>query len=630
MTLIYCLEAKERVASLGAALVGEFINAAPANLRMNFFAQLPSIAGFRKGSQLQIKEQFKKLLHSLTHASDPRFKADGTEWVVLERFWLHWAVATFGDSYKAPDSMPGLQDESSTFKYFSDFVNRCGVRGCAKEDVQLLYRISGFPNSVNVDTLIDGLPTREVLNHRRELAQLPREVERAHGRLDDLESVIATLKKGLRGVETILAKPAESSVEANRLKTLEQTVRHLEEKLDGDAVSARKSVNAIAKGVEAAQATVDSNAGQMKSLAKAHKEIISAQLVLEELLAGVERSLEELSVNVDAKLKELKPQRRRIADEVSGTEVSTVLPNLIRVKAPKPVDNPALKDPKQALSLIASNISAVGVQAEMAEEVARAVLVAATCGQLVQFTGSLAETLALGICASLGGSQYIAWDVPLGLCDGAQVRPVLEAMRDETNRPGCLLIRGANKSAFEIYGDEVRQAIVSRQLELNDDLDVWPSMATWSDGPATLPGGVQLASLGPVINSDNLAWGRAKREKLRYAALDIVALSASLKLGVDADEVADLVRDLEELSAPFNQVRRRIVQRAASALLGLPDSDLTRSFNLAATYWGLPWAHALGISQSDMEGRIRRVSPKALDAPALAKGLSELVAESLN
>ena len=309
MDVIYCHEAKERVAGLGASVISELINRVPTGVRTKLFSNLAPIPGFRKGSQMLLKEQHKKFLHSVTHISDPRFRADGAEWHTLKRFWHHWAITAFGENFVGPEPMPGLQDKSSTLKYFSALIDACGVNGCAQEEVKFLYRLSGFPNSADVVSLIDKLPLREVIEQQRELARLPSEVQRAHGRLDNFEKIIEQLRDGVTGVTKSLTKSAQQSDDVKRLLALEDDVRQLGERLVLEVGNSSSAVGTLFSKLERSIQAIESGSSQVaEQLTKSNKEIVEAQIFLGKHLAGLEKSVEEHLVSVDEKVKELKFQ----------------------------------------------------------------------------------------------------------------------------------------------------------------------------------------------------------------------------------------------------------------------------------------------------------------------------------
>jgi hypothetical protein len=194
---VYCSEAKERVAKQGANAIADFINAVPASVRAKCLARLPPIAGFRKGSQLALKEQYKKLVNTLSHTSDVRFRTDGAEWAAFGSIWVQNSITRFGDENVLSGLPSNVTDEAGTFEYFNGLIKGRGDEGCSREELEPLYKFSGFPNSEEVETLIAALPSNETLERQRKLAHLPTEVERMRARMERLESDSLDVTKAL-------------------------------------------------------------------------------------------------------------------------------------------------------------------------------------------------------------------------------------------------------------------------------------------------------------------------------------------------------------------------------------------------------------------------------------------------
>lgn len=623
---VYCNEAKERVASQGIAAITDFINAAPAATRARCLSGLPPIPGFRNRGQLAIREQFKKLLHTLSHTSDARFRSDGAEWKVLGSIWIYHAILNFGSDNLPKVSPNDATDEVATFEYFNGLITARGDEGCARDEVEPLYKFSGFPSSERVEALIASLPSKDTLEQQRKITNLPKDVEEVRARVERIESKSLEVAKALEALKTSVGEKTENSILQRVTIRLDTQRRAFENELEEASQRAEAEAKELLAKIQPIEQVATNNKAEIGKLNKVCTELIATVHSLKHTITGVEASFAELDNSISAKLKDTRP-RRRAADELAVEEIKSSSSLILSATNLKSVKAKSIDNPKEALGFISANFMCIGVQAAEADELASVVLAAAIDGQLIQFKGSLANVLAHTTCSTLAGGEYATWDVPMGLCDGNEMRAVIAQMKSDDGNGKCLLLRGINKSAFEIYGDDMRELLVSRIIGLAPNSVKMFSVATWAEGPAALPGGALLASLGPVINTDNLHWGRTKPDRQLDAILDIEGMIAKLKGKADAEEVADLATEIIHTFVPCNQLRRRALTVTVANLLSLNNGNDTLSYRQAVTYWGLPWAAAIGMPQEGVAAAIQKMLPEGLTIPTITKGLDELVSE---
>jgi hypothetical protein len=623
---VYCNEAKERVARQGITAITDFINAVPASVRAKCLARLPPIPGFRKGSQLELKEQHKKLVHTLSHVSDVRFRNDGAEWTALGSIWVRHAMKSFGDDNVLSKLPSDATDESATFEYFNGLIIGRGNEGCSRDEIEPLYKFSGFPSSERVEALIASLPPKDILERQRKIASLPKDVEQVRARVERIESESLEVAKALDALKASVGERSENLILQRVTIRLDAQRRAYESQLEEASRHAEAVANELLAKLHPIEQAATNNKAEIGKLNKVCTELAATVHSLKHTITGVEASFAELDLSITAKLQETRP-RRRAADELAVEEIKFSPSLILSGSRSRSGKTKSINNPKEAIGFISANFVCIGVQAAEANELASVVLAAALDGQLIQFKGSLANVLAHTTCSTLAGGAYATWDVPMGLCNGNEMRSVIAQMKSDETNEKCLLLRGINKSAFEIYGDDMREVVVSSLIGLAPKSVKMFNVATWAEGPAALPGGTLLASLGPVINTDNLHWGRPKPDRQLDAILDIEGITAKLKGEADAEEVADLTRELIQTFEPCNQLRRRALAVTAANLLSLNNGNDTLSYRQAVTYWGLPWAAAIGMPQEGVAAAIRKMLPEALTIPTVTKGLDELVSE---
>ncbi|EFE0349516.1 hypothetical protein CKY64_004825, partial [Escherichia coli] len=243
---------------------------------------------------------------------------------------------------------------------------------------------------------------------------------------------------------------------------------------------------------------------------------------------------------------------------------------------------------------ISLNLQAVGLTKNSAEKLARLTLATFVSGQIIQFSGSLADIIADAIAIAIGAPRYHIWRVPVGIISDMDAFDFIETIAESSR---CLLLKGANLSAFEIYGTAIRDIVVQRQIHPTN-YDHLALIATWKQGPATFPDGGMLAELGPVIDTDTLKM-RGLSATLPQLKPGCLAKDKWTNIdGLHLDSVDDYVDELRALldEAGFDggTLWKRMIHIFYTSLIRIPNGNYIYDLYSVLSFYTLTWAKIKG------------------------------------
>ncbi|NNB02965.1 hypothetical protein [Pseudomonas fragi] len=600
MSYQYSQEARDRISAFGQIAITEFIEEIPHGIRKTFYDRQPAIQGFRRGSPPEFKEKQKRLVGHLIH-SQPGQKGVA-DWCTFASLWEAWARNRLGTTFPPSDILSAAPDAGPVFltglaELFPD---------AARESMERLLDFSGFADSNEAqvalgrfrqastlarDLMIDALPGRlHKIEGYFEIAEAA--AEEVAERIDQLESETDILAKGIREVVLTVEK-SQGDVKELRgaLERVAERASGLEEAVDTLGVARQEITKVIAAAdarSEQFHHSLEVLAEQGRAWDKTQAEVSALKQSIDALCAQeVEWNhavtavghLAERIDNLDA----------AVAKGGNGTATKLQV-RLFEVESPGPIVE--IHSVKGACELIACNLQTCGVMKGAAIATARQILAALSAGQMVQFSGSISDLVADAVAAAIGGQTFYEWRVPVGLVSDEAAIDCLEVVSETS---GCLLMKGANRSAFEVYGTAIRDVVTRRQFSL-PSYQRLSLIAAWTQGPATFPDGGTLAEIGPVFDTDNFSMRgvSAKLPELKFGHL--VRNSWDQIDGFDDDSPRALVSELKELIEESSFVPgnlwTRMADRAYSRLRTIPGESSEEDLHSVLTLWALPWAKA--------------------------------------
>ncbi|KFE46438.1 hypothetical protein [Pseudomonas congelans] len=603
MSYQYGQEARERISAFGQHKIAEFIEEVPHDYRKGYCDRQPAISGFRRGSPPEFKEKQRRLIGHIVHPQGGQ-KGDA-DWKTFANFWVAWAKHRLGVEFPPGDSSTPENDAGPIFLEMiaGKFPD------APREVVERLIAFSCFPDHSDTQTALERFRPASTLARDRMIDALPGRLDKIEGyfeiaetaaeevaeQFELLESKVSVLADSVDDVKAWIQRSTSDADDLRsrvdeaykRTEQLIQTVQALDEmgRNTSEALAASdekteligQKMSALSVRAEAWDQTSDQVSDlkalveQIKSQAQEWGKTAEAVGVLSDRIEDLQANLDQLGTGPGLR----SPQYRLLEIDALGP--------LVEIHS---VEN--------AQDLISCNLQACGIVKGAAISTARLILAGLAAGQLVQFSGSLADFIADAVAAAIGGPTFHEWRVPVGLMSEEAASDCLEAVADNS---GCLVLKGANRSAFEIYGNAIRDIVIRRQLSVATHHKL-ALVCSWVQGPAAFPDGGTLAELGPVFDTDSLPLrGVSSRTPiLKYGHL--ARNTWQLIDGFDDETPSTLITDLRELLAesgfrPGN-LWTRSADRAYLQLRATPGGNEDGDLHAILTYWAGPWARASG------------------------------------
>lgn len=608
MSYQYGQDARDRISALGHAAVANFIDEVPLAFRKPFYERQPAMPGFRRGTPPEFKKKQERLVGHLVHPqSGPKGDAD---WKLFAALWLAWAKNRLGADFPLNDNPVFTPDSGLAF------LNRLANQfpDSSRETVERLFCFSGFadhPDALTAlgnfhpastlarDRMINGLPGRlDKIEDYIEIAE-PAAEETAK-RIDRFESDLGSLTKRIELVVSA-ASNADSDVSSLRsslddLAMSAETLEKLVQSLDAAGKQTAESISSFNSRADSLEQGIDTLSVKAEKWYEFFAEI-----------SKLKEAIDLIRLNEDGWIKtanaiETLAERLDVveANRFKAGDLSPELcqAHIFETESQEPLVE--IDSLQTACETVAWNLQACGILNGVATKTARQIFAALATGQLIQFSGSLADLVADSVAAAVGGPKFHEWRVPVGLISDDTASDCLEVVEDSS---GCLLIKGANRSAFEIYGTAIRDVVVRRQYSIL----LYPRLAliaSWTQGPAAFSDGGTLAELGPVFDTDTfrMRGGVASLPKLKFGQL--MCNSWEQIPGFDANSSSALVMELKDSlrEAGFSpgNLWLRSAERAFGRLRTMPGASAEEDLESLLRFWALPWAKATAGPADDV------------------------------
>lgn len=598
MSVKYSQEAKNRISALGQVAITDFLEEIPQGVRKKIYKRLPPVPGFRKDTHLEFKEKQKRLIGHLNHL---QMESKGAfDWVVFSLLWEGWARERFGEAI--PND--SLSDDGAIF--LKELAN--SFPHASREDVERLFMFSGFPENLDNapelelfrssaalarDHVLDELPSRQgQLEERFDITKVAIEdVIQRVGRLESASKKIArkfeeTTKGVDRNSHALSLQKSHFDEVLVRFNALEDVVSELCS-LEKHHAKAIYVADNKAKKLEQ---TVDELVTRGNEWDAVTKEVSDLKAVVAALLVQ-ETNWNKTVETVGVLVEQVVALERILVEGGVGSGTKQQI-HLLECKSEAPVVD--IRSIEDACTLIRSNLQAVGVTKGKSIAIARQIVAALIAGQLIQFSGSISDLVADAVAAAVSGPIYHEWRVPVGLISDDAASYCIEIVSKSSS---CLLLKGANLSAFEIYGTAVRDIVMRRPFTKSNYGHI-TLIASLKQGPAVFNGGGLLSELGPVFDTDEFQMRGflAKRPELSFGRL---AKDAWVSLeGLEVNEQSSFIDDFRELlnEADFkgSNLWRQVVNHAHLILRSMPGGNSASDHHSLLAAWAVPYAKAIG------------------------------------
>lgn len=633
----YSDSAQLRVADQGVSAIIAFIEELSlASQEKALIARAP-IPGFRKGSPAFFKKQKELLAAAIGHASNESRRPKDTDWMAFSTIWSLWGRQKFPGVFPSgPFNFADFSTDESL-----DFVRKLvedSKSGCAREDIDRLVLFSGLPTTDALQSFIARLPLKVNLERDKALAKLPEEVgalrhkageiEKNVGKLaDELKAIVGGIEKAERNAQksaaaTVALQGQFSDYEKRLSASSSKDLQIVVEKLS----VCSKQVDALRKDHEDTKRALDIELG------KKHQSLQNRFNALTEEVSDVRANIDAIVKSQQELLDSLKTghltkngfvpvdgasERNSGELHLQSTTAWVVLGQGNKAKDLARIES--------LFKLTQDNLIASCVRQSDADRVARTVVSAMISGQLLQCSGSLADVLGTAAAASCGGEQVLSWQVPLGLKSTSEADSVQRIA--ESGAAGALMLKGINRSAFEIYGSGIRDTIVRRHFQREEGREQLGLIATYAEGPATLPINTSLVELGPLVDTDTLKWDERANwhgMELGKSVVEVKNFRSPLSFRDEIDEIHRLINALE---TPTTKLWHIVFSKFVNVLFLLPDADFNNCVSTALHAWVLPLAKVKGLGRERVEDAIRTCAIEQLNFSDIRKALDDLPTE---
>jgi len=609
MTFAYAVGAKKRISQLGAKEIIAFLEEVPLQHRKTAFSGLRPISGFRKNEPTELKKRIENFGTSLAQSH----RATERDWSILGEVWNGWGQYTFagriGSAFKKY-----REEKSSLQSFLRDITGDEDEIDVAMEDIERIFLFSPFDSMDEAGDALSMVPTRKELERSRKIAKIPSDIT-------ELRKTVSSVVSDLEQVKKTLSCGNSSAVEAFRgeVNSLKIDIEKFEKRcllIEELSVSQHKALNKAtdisSRSNEMLARKIAANEVQTSSIEKSSAEISASFKAME----GVVKSLQKTVGEQDKER-----GHRKTAD--SDQSAAGVIAKAIGMEVNRsPTSEPLVEiaNARELLNALVNNYVAIGVAESAARKNAIAVTVAVMSGQFVQFSGSLADTIADATLLAVSGESHLVWNVPAGLCDSELTSAIVRKAVDPKQPMRGLLLRGLNKSAFDVYGYDIRNVLVNRLMGIGQRHLGLTLVATWLDGSSSLPERDSLAELGPMIDTNALVWTKSKGQLARYVSPVDGWDPLSEKKSNERD-LSELSNQVSELPIYKSELWRRGVRYAVKSLSSFPDLDDTAATETLLLNWVFPWAIVHNIPNFDITTFFKEHFPTVQDNPALMAAL---------
>lgn len=548
-----------------------FLGNIPPGILSSAIKMLPKRKGFRAGKDIDIRL---KVYFSRIERWDEK------DWGLFSKLWILW---TF--SHERLKNLLNYQDDreeitSLIIKMIDSqdvllrILNNLVVGELAQDVIREWIKFSPF--SMNMDSLwlvsLAPTPFTKKLQTRLELLeqQLVSNVKQSEEKMQTMvkgidENVLMISKQfqEFSAVASILQE--EISVKAEKSQDIEEIVLVL-----------KNEIEALAKQEAFSSNTYKHLTEQIGAINSQSIELIKQMNEIELKLSRQEESYKR--IDLKELLSSTLGDRQTTQVAVTAENSNRLIMKEVEFKLP-PVQ---LASGHDGMIHLKKNLNSLGVKLADAKAIAFEVLAAVLTNQMVMFSGSMSSFAAEYCAASLCGSTVKVISVPFGQIDelisAEQLRQWLNEA-ESCHQPIAIILEGINRSAFEIYGSNLRKYIAEQiigKANWNYPIVV---MATLITGPSVLSLSKEYLEIGPVFNTDCIGWSYKNIEPYVNGVID-----PKLLLKTDMD-ISDYL-EIEDLLPRGIIEHGSILWRKTIAATYKMMIQLDPSFNFSSVNYG--------------------------------------------
>ena len=651
----YTTSAIDRIRAMDKNAITGFFKEVPPGRRKSAVATLPNPPGFRAGSQAGVDRKVQLLANRLVGLRTRKPTSIQRDLNVLGCVWMLWGTEHLGapdainecvdrsqrpqpDDLAEDDTGRNREDPLATelFQRLHDLShsNRCG-----REDIKRFLDFSPFSATEGLLRILEACKPVDVVERDKAIAELPDRLATAEQDIADLSEIVDALSKNIetdakgilhRDVQTLQRAVSETTetmsdisdrFDALRSEMAVQT-RRATEHHSAQENSGQKAATSLKKLQDDLAAIVDHIEPLSRKSDKADKAITGISLELDQLRECI-AEFRPIADRVSALEPPLDTGTNPEARAVTSTRAIAVQKRALSDAGPSTTQ---LGEVDEFIGAVRTNLELLSIKKSSAEALALECIAALLAGQMPYFSGLNGRRVAQACATALAAQDTHILTMPVGISSPDEFRHHLESLPDDERQSvGCLIIDGINRSALDTFG-ECLVELVSRQRSGDPTSRAMLTIATLTDGPASLPLSIAHVSLGPVFSTDALDWhSRARTHgQMTFGGIPTAEWEAACSIAEPATpETEEALRLLGEFAPFVNPLLRATVLSGFRALSALPkDRAGPTALQSLAFGWLTPLCIAAGTTSEAVD---REFDQGILDGKAPDTRLANLL-----
>jgi len=494
----------ERVSALGRNAITAMLDALPAKDLAFCLRQFsPRQKGFRKGHSPPSLTKSQLASALTTHVP----KESSSEWHAYIHAWSDFTQARFGDPWldahrildgngKADPALIESIQAAVTAKRFS------------REELLQALRLAPLTVDADAVELAGTAPTQSDVDARRRDDDID-------AMKNDLTAFNAALSKVVARINVVeKVDPLSTRKLDERLTNASDAIAKDLAKLKRDVTAFEERFTAVATAMAAIPGrttTLDAAISDLGDKIKANTAELTALQRTLPRIAALEQTNEAAGIDempkVRAAISEIEAIGLGLLERVETLEARDV--HVASASSPIQHENRRLRldwlqrapDTQQITTVqelataIDDALDLVGVREASAALVANELAAAVACGQWSILRGSCATEVGEVIAAALDPNIVHI------VASAASLAPI---SLPRSNSPRVVLLEGVNRIALEAVARDLRVSAIRQQLGLAPSSDC--VFAVCTEGATSLPIGMELLELGPIVDVDALDW----------------------------------------------------------------------------------------------------------------------------
>ena len=540
----YTEPAIERIRKTEAKSIIEFCGEVSHQAVTQAVTILRNPPGFRPNSEQGVRRKVQLLANRLVGDKSRKPENIEQDFDVLGFVWISWGMERLGNADAIDDYLSRSQaleldktdgendemngDDPLALELFEKLHDSSYLDTCGRSDVKRFFEFSPFDETERLRNIIESCKLTTAVLRDRKIAALPSKVEKIEQEIADLRDAVdalsnnnkvhgeklSALQKEIESLQEAVSEGSESKLEINNLlDEVQSEMASQKERFDVSGTTQEKLLQDVTTSIKKLQSDLVTVADQIEPLSNKSEKADKAITNISSELEQIRKLITEFRTIVNRVSAAARPIDAK-SDSVTTEARPPITITLEKLQWNDPGgDSVALLQMDEILGAVTINLECLGIKKSSAEALALDCIAALMAGHMPYLGGMFGKRVAEACALALAAQETYVLTVPVGITAPHEFRRQLGSLSVfERQEVGCVIIDGINRSAFDTFG-ECLIDIVSCLRSGDHTTRSMLIMATFTDGPASLPLSIEHVSLGPVFYTDALDWrSRPKAE----------------------------------------------------------------------------------------------------------------------